>query len=163
MSFLYGMSNLDHILSRLAGVAARNDNRVARAMEAAEGIRTARNFHWVGLYDVTPSEIRAIAWTGPTSPAFPRFPKTQGLNGAAVVAGRALIVQDVRNDLRYLTTFGATLAEAIVPVRSATGIVGTIDVESERVNAFTADDEVFLEQCAVVLAPLWVVGGFANL
>lgn len=142
-------------LDRLAVLAARNDDRLARAREAAECIRTARNFHWVGLYDVMPSEIRAIAWTGPTPPAFPRFPRTQGLNGAAVAAGRPLIVQDVRDDPRYLTTFGATLAEAIVPIRSALGIVGTIDVESERVNAFSADDAHFLERCAEVLAPLW--------
>jgi GAF domain-containing protein len=149
------VSGADVVMSRLAAIAGRSGNRVARAMEAAECICIARNFHWVGLYDVTESEIRAIAWTGSIPPAFPTFPRTQGLNGAAVATGRPVIINDVRNDPRYLTTFSATLAEAVVPVRSGTRIAGTIDVESDRVNAFSADDEQFLKQCAVTLEPLW--------
>ena len=149
------MSGTDAVMSRLAAIGARSDNRVARAREAAECICIARNFHWVGLYDVTESEIRAIAWTGSIPPAFPTFPRTQGLNGAAVATGRPVIINDVRKDPRYLTTFNATLAEAVVPVRSGTRIAGTIDVEGDRVNAFSADDEQFLKQCAVTLEPLW--------
>jgi GAF domain-containing protein len=149
------MSGPDDILSRLAAIAARNDDRAGRAREAAESIRLARNFHWVGLYDVTASEIRAIAWTGVRPPAFPIFPKTQGLNGAAVSAGVPVVINDVRNDQRYLTTFGSTLAEAVVPIRVGDAIVGTIDVESDRVNAFKADDERFLQRCAEALVSLW--------
>jgi putative methionine-R-sulfoxide reductase with GAF domain len=146
-------------MSRLAAIAALSDPRATRAKEAAECIRLARNFRWVGLYDVTPSEIRAFGWTGPTPPAYPTFPRSQGLNGAAIASGRAIIVNDVRQDPRYLTTFNTTLAEAVVPVRSGTLIVGTIDVESDRVNAFSPGDEEFLEQCAVTLQPLWSPGG----
>ena len=142
-------------LGRLTAIAVRNDDRVSRAKDAAECIRLARNFHWVGLYDVTSSEIRAIAWTGTTPPTHPTFPRTQGLNGAAVAEGRPVIINDVRKDPRYLTTFGSTLAEAIVPVRTGNRIVGTVDVESDRVNAFTPDDEHFLQQCAVAIASLW--------
>jgi L-methionine (R)-S-oxide reductase len=145
----------DAVMSRLVAIAARSDERVTRAKEAADCIRIARNFHWVGLYEVTSSEIRAIAWTGSTPPAFPTFPRTSGLNGAAVATGRPVIINDVRKDPRYLTTFSASLAEAIVPVWSGTRVVGTIDVESDRVNAFSADDEQFLKQCAVILEPLW--------
>ena len=106
------MQNPSHVLSRLEATAARDDDRVSRAREAAEHIRLARGFHWVGLYDVTPSEICVIAWTGATAPRFPTFPRTQGLNGAAVVEGRPIVINDVRKDPRYLTTFGSTLAEA---------------------------------------------------
>jgi len=147
--------SLDAAIDRLVATAARPGPRAARAKEAAEQIRIGRGFHWVGLYDVSASEIRAIAWTGEAAPAFPPFPITQGLNGAAVAAGQAVICNDVRNDPRYLTTFGATRAEAIVPVRSRRRIVGTIDVESERVNAFSPEDEHFLVMCAAALEPLW--------
>ena len=149
------VSHFDTVISRLAAIATRNDERAARAREAAECIRIARDYRWVGLYDVTSSEIRAIGWTGPTPPAFPTFPRTQGLNGAAIATGRPVIINDVRTDSRYLTTFSTTLAEAIVPVRSGTRIAGTIDVESDRVDAFSAEDEEFLEECAAALQPLW--------
>jgi L-methionine (R)-S-oxide reductase len=149
------MSDSRAVISRLAAIAARSDNRATRAREAAECICIARNFRWVGLYDVSSSEIRAIGWTGPSPPAFPTFPRTQGLNGAAVASGRPIIINDVRTDPRYLTTFSTTLAEAVVPVRCGTRVVGTIDVESDQVNAFSPEDGEFLEQCAVSLQPLW--------
>lgn len=142
------------VMRRLAAIAARKGDRVSRAKDAAECIRAARNFRWVGLYEVTASEIRAIAWTGEDPPAFPAFPRTQGLSGAAVSTGRPVISNDVRNDPRYLTTFGPTRSEAIMPVRSGNEILGTIDVESDRLNAFSADDEEFLQQCAAALEPL---------
>jgi GAF domain-containing protein len=72
---------------------------------------TARDYRWVGLCEVTNVEIRAIAWTGADAPAFPRFPVTQGFCGAAVKARTSVIVGDVRNDPRYLTTFGSTQSE----------------------------------------------------
>jgi putative methionine-R-sulfoxide reductase with GAF domain len=53
--------------------------------------------------------------------------------------------------------FGATRSEAVSPVLTAdmARVVGTIDVESDRVNAFQADDQAFLSECAVLLRPLW--------
>jgi L-methionine (R)-S-oxide reductase len=136
----------------LEGVAPREE----KAERAAELIRRAGPFRWVGIYDVLPDEITVIAWSGPGAPAYPRFPRTAGLNGAAVRAGEAVIVQDVSTDPRYLTTLGSTRAEAVFPVRSAAGdVVGTLDVESERVGAFTGADRTLLEVCVATLAPLW--------
>ena len=131
--------------------------RATRAQRGAEWIRQARAYRWVGIYDVTPSEIAAIAWTGPTAPAFPRFPRSQGLSGAAVASGQPVVVQDVAADPRYLTAFGSTRAEAIFPIRAPGSgvIVGTLDVESDRRDAFTAEDVSFLQGCASILVMLW--------
>jgi L-methionine (R)-S-oxide reductase len=130
--------------------------RREKARALAGLVQQARGFHWVGLYDVSPSEISAIAWTGESAPAFPTFPITKGINGAAVAGRRPVMVQDVTKDSRYLTTFGDTKAEAIFPVISDEGrVVGTIDVESDRVNAFGTEEEVFLTMCSTLLAPLW--------
>jgi GAF domain-containing protein len=145
------------ILEQLRGLASSSAERSVRAREIAERIRATRNYHWVGLYDVTATEITAIAWTGTAAPAFPRFPITKGLNGVAVASRRPVVVQDVTSDPRYLTTFGATRAEAIFVVASPVDgrIVGTIDVESDRPNAFTPEDETFLASCAGAIVSLW--------
>jgi putative methionine-R-sulfoxide reductase with GAF domain len=60
-------------------------------------------------------------------------------------------------DPRSLTAFGSTLSEIIIPIMDEkTGaVVGTIDVESERANAFSEKDQRRLEQCAKVARPLW--------
>jgi putative methionine-R-sulfoxide reductase with GAF domain len=68
-----------------------------------------------------------------------------------------VLVGDVTQDPRYLTTFGSTRSEVVVPIFDpVTGTpTGIIDVESERLEAFTADDCAFLEACASRIAVLW--------
>ena len=68
--------------------------------------------------------------------------------------------QDVANDPRYLTAFATTGSEAIFPVLSDAGeVIGTIDVESDRRNAFAPEDEQFLQACAIALRRLWYPSG----
>jgi putative methionine-R-sulfoxide reductase with GAF domain len=142
-------------LERLAQLARRGEHRAVWD-EAAELIRRAGHYRWVGLYEVTETEVRAIAWTGTVAPAFPRFPRDKGLNGVAVNTRDAVISQDVANDPRYLTAFATTGAEAIFPVLGDAGfVIGTIDVECDRLNAFSPEDELFLRSCSVALRPLW--------
>ena len=141
-------------LEKLALLAGRHD--VLAWKEAAELIRQAAPYRWVGLYEVTATEIRAVAWTGAVAPTFPRFPRGKGLNGVVVRTGEPVVCQDVTSDPRYLTAFPSTGSEAIFPVFSEGGeVVGTIDVESDRRNAFSAEDERFLRACAANLRTLW--------
>jgi L-methionine (R)-S-oxide reductase len=143
-------------LNELRSVAAGADTRETKARRIAELIRAAGEYRWVGIYDVTSDEIAAIAWSGAGDPSFPRFPVTQGLNGAAVSLASAVIVGDVRRDARYLTTLGSTRSEMVVPVKNeADAVVGTIDVESEIVDRFTDRDREFIESCANQIVSLW--------
>ena len=143
-------------MSELRRIAESSDPREVRARRIAELIRQAGGYRSVGIYDVTPNDIAAIAWSGRGDPAFPRFPVTQGLNGAAVSSGKTVIVGDVMQDARYLTTLGNTRSEMVVPVRNESGaIVGTIDVESEIVDRFQDADRELIERCATEAAILW--------
>lgn len=148
---------MSDLVSKLGAIMSRPEPRVARARAAAECIRDAGRFHWVGLYDVTPEVITAVAWTGSRAPAYPTFPRAQGLSGAAVAAATSIMVNDVRADPRYLTTFEATGAEMVVPMLDAAGrIVGTIDIESPRPGAFGPADEALVQTAARVLGAQWV-------
>jgi L-methionine (R)-S-oxide reductase len=149
--------NDPQILDQICSVLESSNDQTVKAQSLAELIRRSRGFRWVGIYDAAGDEIAAIAWTGADAPAVPRFPVSQGLCGAAVRSGTTIVVGDVTGDPRYLTTFGSTRSEIIVPIlHPATwAILGLIDVESERVNAFTQDDRAFLEKCASSLSRLW--------
>ena len=142
--------NVDPRIAALQLLAHDAASRAARARRAVELIRSLGPYRWAGLYDVFATEIAAIAWDGPEPPTYPRFPVTKGLNGAAVSSKKAVIVQDVANDSRYLTTIGGTRGEMIQPILNESSIVvGTIDVESERVNAFSdRDREVLALWCS---------------
>lgn len=67
-----------------------------------------------------------------------------------------MVVADVTKDPRYLTTFGSTRSEMIVPVMDERGeVIGLIDVESDRQDAFGDEDRRFLEGCAPQLRALF--------
>jgi putative methionine-R-sulfoxide reductase with GAF domain len=131
-------------------------SRQEKAKLAAEKIRSAGNYKWVGLYDVNEREITLISCSGKGEPAFTSFPKDKGLNGRAVTEKQTVIVNDTDKDEDYLLTFTNTQSEIIVPVHDTTGqIVGTIDAEGEVKNAFGKKDAGFLENCAAAIQSLW--------
>lgn len=150
---------LDNTLNQIRSIAASGDDRTAKAKRLAERIQKLGDYRWVGVYDVGPEVVSIIAWSGPNSPEFPIFPANKGLTGATIDQKKAVISGDVRNDLRCLTTFGSTVSEMIVPVLSPAdgSVIGTVDVESERANAFSARDQQMIEQCAQAALPIWLL------
>ena len=134
--------------------------REEKAGRIADAIRLSGSYRWVGVYDVSETEIANLAWSGPGPPAHPRFPADRGLSGEAVATRRTVVCNDVLNDPRYLVALGDTRSEIIVPVRSVSGaVVGTLDVEAAREDAFSDADREFLEECASAAAGLWERGG----
>jgi L-methionine (R)-S-oxide reductase len=150
---------INNVLGQIRSTAAGSDDRTVRAKRLAELIRTLGEYRWVGVYDVTAEQVSVVAWSGPGAPEYPKFPPSKGLTGAAIQQKRAIIVGDVRNDPRYLTAFGSTLSEIIVPVLAPgeERVIGTVDVESEHANAFSARDQQMIEQCAQAALPLWLL------
>jgi putative methionine-R-sulfoxide reductase with GAF domain len=99
-----------------------------------------------------------MAYSGPGASAYPQFPVTEGFTAAAIREKKTVVVGDVRTDPRYLTAFGSTLSEIIIPVldEKSSVVVGTIDVESEQADAFSEGDQQVLEECLRVASPLWM-------
>ena len=125
----------------------------AQLAQVAEMIRAACDYRYVAIYKIVRGEFVIVAKTGECPPTYPRFPITQGLAGAAVESKQAVMVGDVHKDARYLPTFGSTNSEIVVPViTEADKVVGMIDVESEKLDAFTENDRDFLEHTAFLIA-----------
>ena len=149
--------NTDHIRQQITEIIHSPIDRITKAQRIAETIRAADNYRWVGIYDVNDEEIAVIAWSRIGATAYPRFPVTQGLSGQAVASRSTVVSNDVTKDPRYLTAFGSTQSEIIVPVIElrSNRVLGTLDVESEQKVAFTAEDQAELEACARALLGLW--------
>jgi putative methionine-R-sulfoxide reductase with GAF domain len=141
----------------LAAALDTLEMREVRARRAAEIVRTAQNYRWVGIYDVGDDRIVLLGHTGPDAPAFVEIPIAEGLSGEAVRTRATVISNDVARDPRYLTAFVSTGSEMIVPILGAESgiVIGTLDVESDRAGAFADDDRDFVESCATALMPLY--------
>src|SRR5713226_1859031 len=134
-------------LQEIGGFALAGGCTKKLMREVAEMIRDARDYRWVGIYKIVKQEFVVMAGTGDEPPAYPRFPITQGLCGAALESGKPVVVGDVRRDPRYLPTFHTTRSEIIVPMTNGhRHIIGMLDAESEKLNAFGEEDRQFLER-----------------
>ena len=154
--------NAEALLSQISQIVAKLGPRMERLQQVAAALRQSAGYRWVGLYDVDASrgEVRNLVWDGPGAPEYPTFPITKGLTSSAITKKRTVNVGDVGADPRYLTALGSTRSEIIVPISNDQGeVVGTIDVESERSNAFDRSTERLLEDCAVLLRPLFAEPG----
>ena len=151
--------NCDQLLSQLETLVITSTDRQASLQEVAALLRSSNNYRWVGLYDIDHAAglVRNVSWSGPGAPEYPTFALTQGLTSAAVAQKQIVNVGEVSADPRYLTAFGTTRSEMIVPVFDQAGnrVLGTIDVESEEPNAFTQEIEDLLEACSKAIRPLW--------
>ena len=149
---------MDNTLNLIRSTAMGGGSRAEKAKHLADGIRKIGDYRWVGIYDAGVEEVSILAWSGPGAPEFSKFSVNKGLTGAAIAEKKAVIVGDVRNDPRYATSFGSTLSEIIVPVRApGGGVIGTVDVESDRASAFTDRDREMIERCIDAALPLWLI------
>lgn len=128
--------------------------RAEAAQHVTDAVHAA-GFRWVGVYEVTPTHVVNLAWSGPAGPAHPTFPIDQGLTAEAVATGCSVVCNDVAADPRYLTALESTGSEIIVPVVAAGRVTGTLDVESDRLDAFDDEVRLSLEWVAVELPPLY--------
>jgi L-methionine (R)-S-oxide reductase len=149
------------LVSSLERIVSAEHPRQAGLDKIAALLRSSADYRWVGLYDIdrVAGLARNITWSGPGPPEHPTFPLTKGLTSAAVEQKQTINVGDVSSDPRYLTAFGTTRSEIIVPVFDGEGksVLGTIDIESETANAFDKETQDLLEACSAVIRPLWTV------
>jgi putative methionine-R-sulfoxide reductase with GAF domain len=153
------MADKDALLAILERIVSSKVSRVVLLQAVADTIRHIGDYRWVGLYDVDHGAgvVRNVVFSGPGAPEYPQFPIHKGLTGAAIVQKGTINVGDVDADARYLTAFGSTRSEIIVPIfdEARQKVIGTIDVESELRDAFDAERKALLERSADVVSPLW--------
>ena len=142
------------LLQDLAAYLLAAPKDPATLKRTAEMVRAERGYRWVGIYKIDRSDFVIAAGTGNEPPTYARFPTTQGLCGAVAESRETLIVDDVKKDPRWLPAFWTTQSEILVPIISETTqrVLGVIDVESDKVEAFSEDDRDFLEHVAVLMA-----------
>lgn len=76
------------------------------------------------------------------------IPIGEGITGAAAAARHAIVVNDAPNDPRYLPALDAVRSEMSVPMFARGKLVGVIDLQSTRLNAFSESDTSLLRLLA---------------
>lgn len=103
-------------------------------------------FDWTGFYRVTAPELLKI---GPYQGGHGCLviPFSRGVCGAAARTRQAQLVPDVDAFPGHIACASSTRSELVLPVMDATGrLIGVLDIDSDRPDAFTAHDAVELQR-----------------
>ncbi|WP_129628694.1 SpoIIE family protein phosphatase [Candidatus Oscillochloris fontis] len=76
----------------------------------------------------------------------------QGVVGSAALSRVAVLVGDVQHDPRYIQDSQTTRSELAVPLRIGEQVIGVLDVQSDKVDDFDADDLFVMQTLAGQIA-----------
>ncbi len=76
----------------------------------------------------------------------------EGLTGTAAALRQPVLVSDVRKDPRYLNALDAVRSELAVPMMARGKLVGVIDIQSTRVDAYSEYERTLLRVLAARVA-----------
>jgi sigma-B regulation protein RsbU (phosphoserine phosphatase) len=109
---------------------------------------TSFNAFSVYLLDERRKELRIAYAVGYPEEAVKtlRLRVGQGVVGAAVEQGRPILVNDVREDPRWVGTVATAVSQLAVPLRRKGRVIGALNLLSENKGAFTLRDEALLRQ-----------------
>jgi L-methionine (R)-S-oxide reductase len=108
-------------------------------------------YNWVGFYMLDPGANPPVLVLGHYRGAMTphtRIPLNEGICGAAASSGKTVVVDDVKNDPRYLACSLETKSEIVVPVFVLGQVAGELDIDSHFPAAFSVEDRELIEYCA---------------
>ncbi|SEG08529.1 GAF domain-containing protein [Jhaorihella thermophila] len=102
-------------------------------------------FDWTGFYRVTePGILRIGPYQGGHGCLV--IPFDRGVCGAAARTGQIQLVPDVDAFPGHIACASSTRSELVIPVRNRAGeVIGVLDIDSDRPDAFTQEDAAALD------------------
>ncbi|MDR1668190.1 MAG: GAF domain-containing protein [Bacteroidales bacterium] len=109
-------------------------------------------FLWTGFYLVQGSNLVLGPFVG--ADACLRIPFGKGVCGTAWKERRTVVVPDVKQFAGHIACSSESKSEIVVPLFAGGNVVGVLDIDSDRINAFDDTDARFLEQAVTLIYPL---------
>jgi putative methionine-R-sulfoxide reductase with GAF domain len=114
-------------------------------------LQKGQRYFAVTIFLEAGGRLLRVASAGP-APRCAAMRLGEGNVGQAAKTGMARVVPDVARDPQYVQVFSETRSELVMPTKIAAHVIGVIDVESDRLSAFSYEDRVLLQEVATVLA-----------
>jgi GAF domain-containing protein len=113
-----------------------------------------KKYDWIGIYIRNVDNLVLGPYMGKLT-EHTVIPISEGICGSAVREQDTIIVNDVKDDSRYIACSLETRSEIVVPIFKNSVPVAEIDIDSDVLNAFNDDDRIFLEKVAEILSKLF--------
>ncbi|MCJ7458937.1 MAG: GAF domain-containing protein [candidate division Zixibacteria bacterium] len=112
------------------------------------------HYNWVGIYLLEGDELVLGPYLGKPSP-HTRIRLNKGICGAAASQKKTVNIPDVSADPRYLACSLETRSEIVVPIMRGEQVFGEVDIDSNKLSAFSKEEQLLLEQVCSILSELF--------
>ncbi len=135
---------------QLLALTTGEPDLTANLANTAAALKEAFGFFWVGFYLVKGDELVLGPFQGPV--ACTRIRRGRGVCGASWAQAQTLLVPDVELFPGHIACSSASKSEIVVPILRDGQVLAVLDVDSDQLNDFDADDQQALEELAEVVA-----------
>ena len=153
--FRLGQLNLVREVSAQIATVLQTDELARRVTEL---IQKTFHYYYVAIFTLRPgasrlrfrASARAAHKGAGGKPAGFEVAVGQGLIGEAAASGERILAADVRKDARYrhVASLPETRSEVVIPLKLEGNVLGILDVQSDRLNAFHPNDVSLLQALA---------------
>lgn len=142
------------LLPQLIALTDGENDFTANLANIVGALRQAFGFFWVGVYLVKGETLVLGPFQGPV--ACTRIRKGKGVCGTSWEKKQTILVPDVEQFPGHIACSSDSKSEIVVPVIGENGeVLLVLDVDSDRLNDFDAEDALYLEEIAGLIAHLY--------
>lgn len=140
------------IVDQLDALLTGETDQVANLANASALLKqTIPNINWAGFYLYRPANDDLILGPFQGNVACMHIENRHGVCGTALSTQEVQRVADVHQFPGHIACDSASNAEIVIPLTTATGKIGVMDIDSPETNRFSAADQTVLEHFAQVL------------
>lgn len=133
-------------------ISGEND-KIANLSNIVAAIKATCPWFWIGFYEVKGDELVLGPFQGPV--ACVRIAKGKGVCGTAWAETRSIIVPDVHEFPGHIACSALSESELVVPVYAKDTVVLVLDIDSDKKNDFTIEDQAGMEAIAGLIGANW--------
>jgi L-methionine (R)-S-oxide reductase len=139
----------ESILPQINALLEGEPDLVANLANVTAALNEQFNWFWVGFYLVKKEELVLGPFQGPV--ACTRIKKGRGVCGTSWAQAKTLIVPDVEKFPGHIACSSLSRSEIVVPIIRNAEVIGVLDVDSEKLNAFNEVDQQYLEKIVAMI------------
>lgn len=128
------------LMQQAQGLLSVSNNRITNAANlSALLFQEVHDINWAGFYFLHGEKLLLGPFQG--KPACVSIDLGKGVCGSAAASGKTLRVADVDRFDGHIVCDAASRSEIVVPLYRHGELLGVLDIDSARVDRFSADDE----------------------
>lgn len=141
------------MLKMINSLVASETNLIANLANICAVIKEQTDLLWVGFYLVDGDELVLGPFQGPL--ACTRISFHAGVCGKAWREQKTQLINNVHEFSGHIACSTKTNSELVIPIIKNDKVVGVLDLDSEKLNAFTLDDQACFEEISQFIATLF--------